>query len=447
MLIIHRVIPGYVPSMQLPTDLFPATMTYYFLILLLINFLNGAYGNAQRSTEERQLAENINPNKYVKKSKLESSLNISVPLHRLPYTPYYFHNVRIGNHDAFRLVISTHSSLLWVPHLDCTSVACLSRYGNGFNPHLSRSFVDLNSTFVSIDPLGNAKGILGSDEVQVGDSRGRFQVSNLTFGLAMEMETNELGEQHSGIVGLGLNDAEEDTESYIETLVNREIIEEPVFTIWLNPDTSASDQGFLTYGSNDNVHCGPIYDALLMHLPTYTFSIKSLSMGDYNAGLYFKAEVDLGQMLYMPPAVASAIAHHANAQYEPESNLYWIKCSAKFPDLILNVDHAIANETVRSSDLIIEVANIKNLCVLAVSGRNRPSFGPTLTLGAPFLRNYCAIFDLTSHNMRFAEALPYRSMNATNDATTTTMRATTFGNSCKLVFLNLLCAVLLLHSL
>ncbi|CAJ0601801.1 unnamed protein product [Cylicocyclus nassatus] len=84
------------------------------------------------------------------------------------------------------------------------------------------TFVPLNATFESIDPLANATGILGSDKIQVGRKDiSHFVIPNVTFGLALDMQTTELDGVQSGVLGLGLNNVGTNSEPFIRSIFDQ----------------------------------------------------------------------------------------------------------------------------------------------------------------------------------------------------------------------------------
>ncbi|VDK58932.1 unnamed protein product [Cylicostephanus goldi] len=129
-------------------------------------------------------------------------------------------------------------------------------------------------------------------------------------------------------------------------------------------------------------------------------------MADLDIHIWSSAEMDLGAYLILPETIAGAVAKMAHAQYDTGSNLYWIDCNAKFPDII--IDHLY---TIRASDLIIKdrrryVQISNDLCILAVKERATPLMGPML-IGAPFFYHYCVVFDVANKRLGIAESKRY----------------------------------------
>ncbi|CAJ0601803.1 unnamed protein product [Cylicocyclus nassatus] len=345
---------------------------------------------------------------------------------------YQFFKVGDPGHYAFVLV-STHSSMLWFPHVNCSSNAC--EHSENFDPNESTSLVLSNERFKSVDTAANATGILASDDIELYYDAESILIRNITFGLALETQTN--GDEYLyGLVGLGFENVQgTNTKPFIMELIDQGILEKPIFTIWLNPEAAPETTGgYVTYGLEDDVNCGPIraYE-YFVHPYSYAFTVEYIEMKDLYIHIWSSAEMDLGPFLILPETVAGAIAKMAQAQYDPGSSLYWIDCNAKFPDIKLG--RVLLFYTIRASDLIIKFSN--DLCVLAVVERVTPSMGPML-IGAPFFYHYCVVFDIADKRLGIAEAK--------NPSTTIAPETTTITeeNTCKPLYSRFMSAMLLL---
>ncbi|VDK47381.1 unnamed protein product [Cylicostephanus goldi] len=94
----------------------------------------------------------------------------------------------------------------------------------------------------------------------------------------METHTNE-DEYLFGLVGMGFEDSQEtNTKPFIMELIDQGILEEPIFTIWLDPEAALeTNGGYLTYGSEDDVHCGPVTGYQnFVHPSLYAFMVRSV---------------------------------------------------------------------------------------------------------------------------------------------------------------------------
>ncbi|CAJ0601800.1 unnamed protein product [Cylicocyclus nassatus] len=280
----------------------------------------------------------------------------------------------------------------------------------------------------------------------------------------LDIQTTKLQDYVDGVLGLGLNNVGTNSKPFIRSIIDQGIIGTKVFSIWLNPEYHSS--GYITYGDID-ARCELLNDDRPFYFSSYVFSVHSLEMFHF-IGAYLKAEIDLDEVLSMPPAIAGMIARRVGAQFDPGSNRYWIDCNARFPDLMLDADLPGKTKTIPAAQLILNDFEPRNMCVLAVVGRDQPSFGPTLTLGVPFLHSYCAIFNIDEMRMQFAKNLDNRQFTTVSSETaTSTSRPATFSSkpvtsvyppitlsteatatdasTCKMFILSSLC-VLLLNS-
>ncbi|EYC31698.1 hypothetical protein Y032_0003g1190 [Ancylostoma ceylanicum] len=86
-------------------------------------------------------------------------------------------------------------------------------------------------------------------------------------------------------------------------------------------------------------------------------------------------------------------------QFMEEHDLYYIDCNAK-PSITLTVGKH--RYTIESKNLIIRVD--ENTCILALRGYGA-FWGANWILGAPFIRQFCNIYDVGNKQIGFANSL------------------------------------------
>ncbi|KAL6739475.1 hypothetical protein Aduo_012922 [Ancylostoma duodenale] len=169
--------------------------------------------------------------------------------------------VAIGTPEQEALVyLTTESSIMWVPHVDCKSRWCTNV--KKFAPSNSTTFTDLKKSWNSISFGGTAAGVLSSDRVNVGGI-GETQVSipNITFGLATTIERPFGKVETDGLFGLAfVPTAGTNSDPFITSAFNRGNLK-PLFTLWLKPRMVRYGEvgGVITFGSTDTVNCGPVF--------------------------------------------------------------------------------------------------------------------------------------------------------------------------------------------
>ncbi|VDK75857.1 unnamed protein product, partial [Cylicostephanus goldi] len=85
--------------------------------------------------------------------------------------------------------------------------------------------------------------------------------------------------------------------------------------------------------------------------------------------------------------------------YDDELDLYSIDCNA---DVTANVNIAGANFTIESTNLIIKIHD--DLCILALH-HFEMFWAAQFILGAPFIKQYCTVYDVHNKQIGFAKSL------------------------------------------
>uniref|UniRef100_A0A914DY46 Peptidase A1 domain-containing protein n=1 Tax=Acrobeloides nanus TaxID=290746 RepID=A0A914DY46_9BILA len=182
--------------------------------------------------------------------------------------------------------------------------------------------------------------------------------------------------------------------------------DKPVFSIWLDRKGNNSDQagGLLTLGAVDTQNCDSnVQYVPLTSLSFWQFSLSSFSVGSYSKTKTVPVFVDSSSnFLGVPPDAMNAIANATNAAYIAESNIYALPCNATgLPDLKFTINNQIYS--VSQSEYISNINFGNGTCILAVYSVNNGGFGPSWTLGQPFMRSYCNVFDVGNKMIGFAK--------------------------------------------
>lgn len=109
--------------------------------------------------------------------------------------------------------------------------------------------------------------------------------------------------------------------------------------------------------------------------------------------------VDSGTtLIYLPTGIANAVNALIDppATYDASAGVYLVNCSAKAPEF--GVEIAQQTFFVNERDLIQDLGLGNGICV---SGVSDAGYGPSV-LGAVFLKNVLAVFDIGASKMRFA---------------------------------------------
>ncbi|KAK1567232.1 hypothetical protein Q3G72_009616 [Acer saccharum] len=158
----------------------------------------------------------------------------------------YFGEIGIGSpSQTFTVIFDTGSSNLWVPSAKCYfSVACYfhSKYKSSQSTTYNK-----NGTSAAIQyGTGAISGFFSQDSVKVGD----LVVKNQDFIEATkEASITFLAAKFDGILGLGFQEISVGKAVPVwYNMVNQGLVNEPVFSFWLNRDTEGDEGGELVFG-------------------------------------------------------------------------------------------------------------------------------------------------------------------------------------------------------
>ncbi|KAK6159742.1 hypothetical protein DH2020_003123 [Rehmannia glutinosa] len=171
----------------------------------------------------------------------------------------YYGEISIGSPpQKFTVIFDTGSSNLWVPSAKCyfsVREPCSIHYGSG-----------------------SISGYFSQDNVEVGDVVVKDQVfieatkeGSLTFVLA----------KFDGILGLGFQEISVgDTVPVWYNMVDQGLVDEKVFSFWLNRDTEAEVGGEIVFGGVDPDH----YKGNHSYVPVTEKGYWQFEMGDFLVG-------------------------------------------------------------------------------------------------------------------------------------------------------------------
>jgi hypothetical protein len=162
--------------------------------------------------------------------------------HRLPtyieslvnnHNTRLFGTVHVGNPpQEFQVIFDTGSSNFWVPGHDCEGAGNRHK----FKPTHSKTFTPIEKSINLQYGKGGAAGVLGKDHVQIAG----MNVSNVTFARLTKL--NGMGEvsNFDGIIGMAFPDiAAGRVPTFLELLLEQNLIEDASFSFYMSPNSSA----------------------------------------------------------------------------------------------------------------------------------------------------------------------------------------------------------------
>ncbi|KAK4402082.1 Aspartic proteinase [Sesamum angolense] len=229
----------------------------------------------------------------------------------------YYGEISIGSPPQnFTVIFDTGSSNLWVPSSKCYfSIACY--FHSRYKASKSSTYTKIGKPCSIHYGSGSISGYFSQDNVGVGDVVVKDQVfiettreGSLTFVLA----------KFDGILGLGFQEISVgDTVPVWYNMVDQGLVDEKVFSFWLNRDPTAEVGGEIIFGGVDSTH----YKGDHSYVPITEKGYWQFEMGDFLIGNQSTgfceggcaAIVDSGtSLLTGPTSIVTQINHAIGAE-------------------------------------------------------------------------------------------------------------------------------------
>ncbi|KAK3904662.1 vacuolar protease [Staphylotrichum tortipilum] len=310
----------------------------------------------------------------------------------------YFSEITIGNPpQSFKVVLDTGSSNLWVPSVECGSIACYLH--SKYDSSASSTYKSNGTSFEIRYGSGSLSGFVSQDTVTIGDItiKGQdFAEATSEPGLAFAFG------RFDGILGLGY-----DTISVnrivppFYKMVEQKLIDEPVFAFYLADTNGESEVVF--GGVDKDKYEGKITTIPLRRKAYWEVDFESISYGDDTAELENTGVIlDTGTSLI---ALPSQLAEMLNARLGAKKGYngqYSIDCSKRDSLKDINFNLAGYDFPLSPYDYILEVGGS---CISTFMGMDFPEpVGPLAILGDAFLRRYYSIYDAGANTVGLAKA-------------------------------------------
>jgi phytepsin len=225
----------------------------------------------------------------------------------------YYGEIGIGSPpQKFTVIFDTGSSNLWVPSSKCIfSIACL--FHHKYKHTKSTSYEENGKSCAIHYGSGSVSGILSKDNVKVGDLVVEKQVfmeaskeGSLTFVVA----------KFDGILGLGFQEISVgDVVPVWYNMVEQGLVNEKVFSFWLNRNADAKEGGELVFGGVDPNHfMGKHTYVPITQKGYWQFEMDDFMIGNHSTGYCdggCAAIVDSGTSLLAGPISVITQVNHA----------------------------------------------------------------------------------------------------------------------------------------
>jgi len=312
----------------------------------------------------------------------------------------YFAEISLGTPaQTFKVVLDTGSSNLWVPSVQCTSIACFLH--TKYDSQQSSTYKANGTTFSIQYGTGSMEGFVSRDTLAIGD----LVIPEQDFAEATKEPglTFAFG-KFDGILGLAY-----DTISVnhivppFYSMINNGLVDSKVFSFRLG--SSEEDGGEAIFGGIDeSAYSGKLFYAPVRRKAYWEVELQKVSLGDDELELENTgAAIDTGTSLI---ALPTDIAEMINAQIgatKSWNGQYTVDCTKvpSLPDLTFTFGGKPF--PIKATDYILEV---QGTCISSFTGLDINVPGGSLwIIGDVFLRRYYTVYDLERHAVGFAPAV------------------------------------------
>ncbi|KAI6181852.1 putative aspartic protease [Aphelenchoides besseyi] len=277
-----------------------------------------------------------------------------------------------------------------------------------FDSSASSTYQSTDKVFRIPVGLGNVSGVLGQDTFTFGDpSSSTIQFRDTTFGQADRLSVYFAGAMFNGVLGLGYPKSEfEDAVPVIQHAVDLGVLDESVFTIWLQKEGAQSADktaGALTFGGHDIGHCNSniTYSPLISKV-VWWFDVVGVSANDKKITGNFVALASLPTpfILISSDMMADLVAV-TNADYDYDYGFYQVDCSVTFSwTVFLNTNSKLELD---QSNLLFTYPT--GNCYLNFASYDGNVMAIDVVLGIPFLEGFCQTYDYGNGQIGFSKPL------------------------------------------
>lgn len=341
------------------------------------------------------------PTLKLREAKTQQCLNIGgnpfVPIHNFN-SAIFFGYISVGTPaQNFTVVFNSVESDFWFPSKNCLSLGCLPH--NKYDSSKSSSHVKDGRTYeITIDDVKET-ATLNNDTVTIAG----LGVKNVPFGVVQTMPLKYGNEKYDGVVGLGFDFyTPYKLPTLFDQLFSQKLVPDDSFSFYVNPRRDG-ESALVLGGVDQKYYTGDFhYHPLVNHRYLWSVELKDIRIGETSVKPEYDtmgvATTGVG-FIVGSTEIVTKITDKIGATGE-------IDCDkvSQLPNLEIQVEDTTYN--VSPNHYILQIASFgKIVCVVGLVPIDiTPLLGPTLLLGAPFMKDYYTHFDFGKSRLGFAKA-------------------------------------------
>lgn len=319
----------------------------------------------------------------------------------------YYGPVDLGTPaQTFKVVFDTGSSNLWVPSSKCPiwELACVSH--NRYNSDKSSTYKPNGTDFEIQYGSGSMSGFLSTDTCCMAG----ICVVDQTFAEAThEPGLSFLAAKFDGILGMGFPSISVlGVTPVFNNMIDQGVVEEPIFSFWINRDPEDSNGGTIVIGGSDeSLYEGEISWFNLSSATYWQITLDGIAVGvdtELSCVGGCEAILDTGSSLLVgPKADATAINELiGGTEALPGSGQYIVDCAAidSLPTLTFTIGGQ--DFLIEGKDYVLQVTQFGvTQCISGIMGLDLPR-GLSWILGDVFLGKFYSVHDMGNKRIGLA---------------------------------------------
>uniref|UniRef100_A0A224XQ32 Putative cathepsin d n=1 Tax=Panstrongylus lignarius TaxID=156445 RepID=A0A224XQ32_9HEMI len=315
----------------------------------------------------------------------------------------YYGNITLGTPpQEFTVIFDTGSSDLWVPSAVCTSTACSNH--KTYDHEKSSTYQHDGRVMRLAYGKGSMAGLISADDLQIGD----LKVKKQLFGEALQVSDTFAAGRADGILGLAFPSIAHDHDvPPFHNMIKQELLDEPVFSFYLNRNLDEEVGGEIIFGGADEklYNKESLTTVPLTSATFWVFNMEVVSTSSENEKTWCKngcaAIADTGTSLIIGPSKdVKEIMDLVGAQVDKE--LGFVSCDEldKLPNITFHINGK--EFTLSAEDYILKLSEAgETVCVVGFSTLANMR-QPFWILGDVFLGKFYTIFNVGDKSVSFA---------------------------------------------